>query len=141
MPQSSGGINIQGIQVGGSKDKAEVNITMYLVDSETGQVKASNKVVGTSARKGGRLGYFGGGLGGVTGGLVALGLYFGSNDGKLYAFRDDGPEANFSASPLSGQAPLLVSFTDLSTGIIDTWLWNFGDGSTSTEQNPIHTYT
>jgi len=65
----SGGINIQGIQIGGSKDHAEVNITIYLVDSETGQVKASTKVVGKSQRKGGRLGYFGGGLGGLTGGL------------------------------------------------------------------------
>ena len=65
----SGGINIQGIQIGGSKDHAEVNITMYLVDSETGQVKASTKVVGKSERKGGRFGYFGGGLGGLTGGL------------------------------------------------------------------------
>jgi curli biogenesis system outer membrane secretion channel CsgG len=65
----SGGINIQGIQIGGSKDHAEINITIYLVDSETGQVKASTKVVGKSKRKGGRLGYFGGGLGGLTGGL------------------------------------------------------------------------
>ncbi|MBN1788263.1 MAG: hypothetical protein JW806_07695 [Sedimentisphaerales bacterium] len=65
----SGGINIQGIQVGGAKDTAEVNITIYLVDSETGQVKATTKVVGKSERKGGRLGYFGAGLKGVTGGL------------------------------------------------------------------------
>ena len=65
----AGGINIQGIQVGGAKDHAEINITIYLVDSETGQVKASTKVVGKSERKSGGLGYFGGGLGGVTGGL------------------------------------------------------------------------
>jgi curli biogenesis system outer membrane secretion channel CsgG len=65
----SGGINIQGIQIGGSKDQAEINITIYLVDSETGQVKASTKVVGKSKRKGGKFGYFGGGLGGLTGGL------------------------------------------------------------------------
>lgn len=65
----SGGISIQGIQIGGSKDHAEVNITIYLVDSETGQVKASTNVVGKSKREGGRLGYFGGGLGGLTGGL------------------------------------------------------------------------
>lgn len=34
-------------------------------------------------------------------------------------------------------------FYDLSTpaGLIDTWYWNFGDGTTSTEQNPVHTYT
>jgi curli biogenesis system outer membrane secretion channel CsgG len=63
------GVNVQGIQVGGAKDRAEINITIYLVDSETGQVKATTSVVGKSERKSGRLGYFGGGMGGVTGGL------------------------------------------------------------------------
>ena len=62
------GLSFRGISLGGSKGKAEVNITIYLVDSETGQVKASTKVVGKSHRKGVRLGYFGGGLGGLTGG-------------------------------------------------------------------------
>ncbi len=65
----SGGINIQGLQLGGAKDRAEINITIYLVDSETGQVKASTDVVGKSDRKAGRIGYFGGGLKGVTGAL------------------------------------------------------------------------
>ena len=51
------------------------------------------------------------------------------------------PVANFTASPTSGQAPLSVQFTDLSTGIIDTWAWTFGDGETSSLQNPSHTYT
>jgi PGF-pre-PGF domain-containing protein len=36
--------------------------------------------------------------------------------------------------------PLQVSFTDMSTGAPTAWLWNFGDGSTSSEQNPKHTY-
>lgn len=39
---------------------------------------------------------------------------------------------------------LTVSFTDASTsnppGLIDTWTWSFGDGQTSTDQNPTHTY-
>ncbi|MEZ4605044.1 MAG: CsgG/HfaB family protein [Desulfobacterales bacterium] len=52
----------QGIRIGGSKDSAEVNITMYLVEAETGQVKASTKVVGKSDRKGLSLGYHGSGL-------------------------------------------------------------------------------
>lgn len=35
-----------------------------------------------------------------------------------------------------------VQFTDLSTGIIIAWLWNFGDGSpNSTVRNPLHVYT
>ena len=52
------------------------------------------------------------------------------------------PVADFSATPLTGDAPLLVSFTDQSTGGAATsWLWNFGDGTTSNLQNPTHTYT
>lgn len=48
--------------------------------------------------------------------------------------------ANFSASPTTGQAPLTVAFSDLSSGAISTWFWDFGDGVTSTEQNPSHNY-
>jgi len=50
------------------------------------------------------------------------------------------PVAHFSASPTSGIAPLTVNFTDQSTGQITSWSWDFGDGSTSTEQSPSHTY-
>lgn len=48
--------------------------------------------------------------------------------------------ADFSASLYYGEAPLTVTFTDLSTGTPTSWLWNFGDGFTSTEQNPVHTF-
>jgi len=44
--------------------------------------------------------------------------------------------ANLSFTPDSGCIPLNVAFTDLSTNAI-SWLWNFGDGTTSTLQNPI----
>lgn len=51
------------------------------------------------------------------------------------------PVADFSGAPLSGNAPLTVDFTDLSTGNPDTWSWDFGDGiGTSAEQNPSYTY-
>jgi PKD repeat protein len=50
------------------------------------------------------------------------------------------PVANFEATPTSGYAPLTVQFTDLSTGVFDEWAWDFGDGETSTEQNPEHIY-
>jgi PKD repeat protein len=48
--------------------------------------------------------------------------------------------ADFSGTPTSGNANLTVQFTDSSTGA-SSWLWNFGDSSTSTDQNPEHTYT
>ncbi len=50
------------------------------------------------------------------------------------------PVAQFSAAPLVGPAPLSVTFTDLSTGIPTSWMWTFGDGETSTVQNPTHVY-
>jgi len=51
------------------------------------------------------------------------------------------PVANFIGTPASGTAPLTVQFTDTSTGDPTTWSWSFGDGATSTERHPIHTYT
>jgi PKD repeat protein len=51
------------------------------------------------------------------------------------------PVAAFTASPTSGNAPLNVAFTDASTGYTTSWKWNFGDGTTSTDQNPAHTYS
>ncbi len=49
--------------------------------------------------------------------------------------------AQFTANITGGTAPLTVQFTDLSTGGPTSWLWTFGDGNTSTAQNPQHTYT
>ena len=51
------------------------------------------------------------------------------------------PVANFSANPTSGNAPLKVTFADTSTGSPTSWFWNFGDGSKSFLQNPIHKYS
>jgi PKD repeat protein len=51
------------------------------------------------------------------------------------------PVAEFSGTPTSGNAPLLVNFSDLSTGSVTSWSWSFGDTTTSTAQNPTHTYT
>lgn len=65
----SGGLSFKGISLGGSKGKAEVNITIYLVDSETGQVKASQKVVGVAGRRGLGVGYSGSALGGLGGNM------------------------------------------------------------------------
>lgn len=48
--------------------------------------------------------------------------------------------ADFTATPLTGTVPMNVTFTDLSTGSPASWLWDFGDGGTSTAQNPVHMY-
>jgi PKD repeat protein len=50
------------------------------------------------------------------------------------------PTADFIGDPTSGYFPLTVNFTDLSSGVIDSWTWNFGDGGTSMVQSPAHTY-
>ncbi|TFV69936.1 PKD domain-containing protein [Blastococcus sp. CT_GayMR19] len=51
------------------------------------------------------------------------------------------PTSSFTSSVTSGQAPLEVAFTDTSTGSPTSWAWDFGDGATSTERNPAHTFT
>ncbi|MDD1713608.1 MAG: PKD domain-containing protein, partial [Methanoregulaceae archaeon] len=54
----------------------------------------------------------------------------------------EAPQAEFSATPTSGIAPLDVNFTNESTGLYDTCEWDFGDGSTSSScSDPTHTYT
>ncbi|MEA5456674.1 PKD domain-containing protein [Sinomonas sp. JGH33] len=77
-------------------------------------------------------------------GIVALAS---DNVAKRYWFSDRplgpapaAPVASFAASPTSGVAPLNVSFTDTSTGSPTSWAWAFGDGGTSTAQNPTHSY-
>ncbi len=46
----------------------------------------------------------------------------------------------FYGTPREGDAPLEVHFADLSEGSPSGWYWGFGDGSTGTKQNPVHTY-
>ncbi|MDY0101854.1 MAG: FISUMP domain-containing protein [Lentimicrobium sp.] len=50
------------------------------------------------------------------------------------------PVADFTADVLTGDAPLAVTFTDISTNSPYQWFWEFGDGFTSFTQNPTHTY-
>ena len=48
--------------------------------------------------------------------------------------------ADFTGDPTVRVKPVTVTFTDKSAGDVESWLWDFGDGGTSTEQNPEHTY-
>ncbi len=51
------------------------------------------------------------------------------------------PSVDFLADSVTGTEPLTVQFSDLSTNSPTAWAWNFGDGATSAEQHPSHTYT
>lgn len=51
------------------------------------------------------------------------------------------PKSAFSATPRIACAEEIVTFTDESTGNITNWFWDFGDGTTSTDQNPTHMYS
>lgn len=75
------------------------------------------------------------------GGQTADGFYF--DDFKIM-FNEAGPAvaptASFTAVNTSVCAGGTIQFNDFSTDIPTSWLWDFGDGATSTDQNPIHTY-
>jgi PKD repeat protein len=74
--------------------------------------------------------------------LIAIGFIGGLVIGYLLApvptGQPDSLEASFTMSVDSGTAPLTVQFQDTSTGGAISWLWNFGDGNTSTAKNPQH---
>lgn len=63
-----GGIRVKGFRVGGGGGKGEINATVYVVDSTTGQVLASTNVVGTSKKKAADIGYSTGSWGAAFGG-------------------------------------------------------------------------
>jgi PKD repeat protein len=50
------------------------------------------------------------------------------------------PDANFSGTPLYGNFPMTVQFTNHTTGTVTSWSWTFGDGGTAAARNPEHTY-
>lgn len=64
----------------------------------------------------------------------------GNRTSKIVTAPSATPVALFTASPRNGETSLFVQFTDQSTGSPTSWAWEFGDGGTSTEQNPTHTY-
>lgn len=50
------------------------------------------------------------------------------------------PKPLFRAFPIKGAPPLKVRFQNFTTGYIARYLWDFGDGGTSLEKSPTHTY-
>ncbi len=72
--------------------------------------------------------------------------YIGSEVSDIYLYdlsstAQNPPVAAFAANVTSGTTPLIVRFTDTSTDSPTSWLWDFGDGTISTVQNPTHAYT
>jgi len=51
----------------------------------------------------------------------------------------EGLQSDFTAIPLTGQVPLTVTFTNQSTNPV-TYLWYFGDGSSTNLADPVHQY-
>jgi len=60
---------------------------------------------------------------------------------KLQERRFLSPQARFKASVKNGIAPLQVTFQNFTRGPIAKFLWDFGDGATSAEESPTHTYS
>ena len=65
---AGGGVRIKGFKIGGGGGKGEVNATIYIVDSTTGQIMASKSVVGTYKKKALSVGYATGDWGAAFGG-------------------------------------------------------------------------
>ena len=65
-----GGVRISGLRIRGKASRAEINATIYVVDSTTGQVVTSTDVVGESSRKGASVGYSSRSWGAELGGFL-----------------------------------------------------------------------
>ena len=68
-------------------------------------------------------------------------LWVNDKDIHMVDLASIGIAADFTATPLNGVSPLTVQFSDNSSGDVTSWLWDFGDGQTSSSINPQHVYT
>ncbi|MEW6071284.1 MAG: PKD domain-containing protein [Planctomycetota bacterium] len=124
----------------GSRINASGTVVEYLVDTEGGN--SGSPVIFEST--GDAIGiHTNGGCSPPNSGNLGTGA---NNTGLQTALAnpagvcDNAFRADFVGNPTTGYEPLLVYFTDLSTGTPISWSWTFGDGGTSAAQNPNHTY-
>ena len=119
-------------------DKAEVNFRTEIGTLDSGGRLISTGADGTASD---RLVVTPGDLDTVTGDNFQVGVDVGSGGGSLVTANVNVsiqrlPRADFTFNTRN----LLVAFEDTTDGRTTSWLWNFGDGNTSTRQNPTHTY-
>lgn len=92
------------------------------------------------------LGNYWGNLGGMDAngdGVVDSAVMLAENNGDHVPLVDPmpgRPAADFTSDATAGPTPLPIQFTDASKGYPVSWLWDFGDGTTSNIQNPPHIY-
>ena len=75
--------------------------------------------------------------------VIGVGVLSGCNEESVPSLIKKSPIASASADPMFGVPPLTVSFTGSGNdtdGEIVSYEWDFGDGNTSTLQNPSHTF-
>src|SRR5690606_16525320 len=64
-----------------------------------------------------------------------------TNAYPVAAFRAYHYDVATNSFSTTGTAPFAVTFKDQSTGVISSYFWDYGDGTTSTKQSPVHLYT
>ena len=119
-------------------ENAEVNFRTEIGTLDSGGGLISTGADGTASD---RLIVTSGDLDTVTGDSFQVGVDVGSGGGQLVTTNVSVaiqrlPRADFTFNTRN----LLVAFEDTTAGRTTSWLWTFGDGNTSTRQNPTHTY-
>ncbi|MGH8488503.1 MAG: LamG-like jellyroll fold domain-containing protein [Gammaproteobacteria bacterium] len=116
-------------------------LTVTFTDSSTGNITTWSWDFGdgtTSTAKSAAKTYTSPGR--YTVGLTVTGPAGSDTATRTISVGTSAPVAGFTATPLSGTAPLAVTFTDDSTGTVTGYSWSLGDGGTSSAPNPEYTY-
>ena len=72
--------------------------------------------------------------------IAGGGVHCHTNDQPAMSTIGPPPTADFSVASATGSAPFQADFSDLSTENPAAWDWSFGDGGSSTDQDPVHIY-